>query len=887
MGVLKMVKTFSKLALSTAIAGLALSASAQQLEEVVVTAQKRTESLQDVPISVTAISGKQVEEASIRSFNELGAYVPNFSVTENVVNTIISMRGISVGANQSFEQSVGIFVDGVPYGRSRQARLGLFDLEQIEVLRGPQGIIYGKNTLAGAINIRTAAPKVGEGLTGRLAASFESDNGQYFEGHIGTSLGDTVAVRLAVMDREIDGYNENTAPNAANPEMPSTDETIARLGIQWEPSDQTSVGIRYTYSDFVRVGSTGTVTTFQPLPNAPASNQAMYAMMALAWPSFKPSQTDAFRDGLSVGAAYLDGSGANGVPERLDGTDTQNQEFSLNIQHEFGNGMNLNLVTGFSEYEYEDGIDADFLPVTFIGRSDDSEFEQFSQEIRLSSNGEGRFNWVAGGNYIESTQEIDRVVSVDGTLGNPNLMRLITCPAALRPILGACGYPTFLAYSQGQLDGVAAMFGLPAGTFPAGVEGFSMWSQTGRISRWETDTDSWSIFLQGTFDITDRLSLTAGVRYTEETKETYAMTRISASAYGLDNPLPYPETMSPTNPLYVPNTLYHALQGASFGTYPHEFDEERDTDQTIPAVSLNWRPADNHLLYISYTEGFKSGGFNAVDDQNPVITAAGPQRNEPGPGFEFDDESAWSVEIGGKHTLLDGAMRINWNYFNSEYEDQQVSTFVGLGFVVANAASTEISGFELDAAWAVTEKLRLRFALGYIDGEYGSFLGAGCTANQQDAIRGLGITNVNDPVTSVNVDGRVCAATFLASGAVAGESQDLSGVAIGAPEFTGSFGAEFYQPVGSLMWFTQLDVNFTDDYYMTGDLDPVDVQEGFETVNLRTGLRGDNWTLMLYGRNIGDEKYATGAADVPLASGSHFQYRARRDVYGIQAVWEF
>ncbi len=879
-----MVKTFSKLALSTAIAGLALSASAQQLEEVVVTAQKRTESLQDVPISVTAISGEQVATASIRSFGELGAYVPNFAVSENAVNTIISMRGISVGANQSFEQSVGIFVDGVPYGRSRQARLGLFDLEQVEVLRGPQGIIYGKNTLAGAVNIRTAAPKVGEGLNGRLAASFESDNGQYFEGHIGTSLGDTVAVRLSMMDRQIDGYNENTAPNAARPEMPSTDETIARLGIQWEPSDQTSVGIRYTYSDFLRVGSTGTVTTFQPLPNAPASNQAMYAMMALAWPSFAPSQTDAFRDGYSVGGAYLDGAGA---PERLDGTDTQNQEFSLNIEHEFANGMNLNLVTGFSQYEYEDGIDADFLPVTFIGRSDDSEFEQFSQEIRLSSNGEGRFNWVVGGNYIESTQEIDRAVSVDGTLGRPDLMRLITCPPQFIPILGACGVPSFLAYTQGQLDGVAAAFGLPPGTFPAGVEGFSMWSQTGRLSRWDTDTDSWSIFLQGTFDITDRLSLTAGVRYTEETKETYAMTRISASAYGLENPLPYPEEMSPTNPLYVPNILFHALQGASFGTYPHEFNEERDTDQTIPAVSLNWRPADNHLLYVSYSEGFKSGGFNAVDDQNPVITAAGIQRTVPGPGFEFDDESAWSVEVGGKHTLLDGAMRLNWNYFTSEYEDQQVSTFVGLGFVVANAASTEISGFELDAAWAVTEKLTLNLAFGYVDGEYGSFLGAGCTANQQDAIRGLGITNVNDPVTSVNVDGRVCAATFLGNGDVAGESQDLSGVAIGAPEFSGSFGAQYIQPVGSLVWFTQLDVNFTDDYYMTGDLDPVDIQQGYELINLRTGLMGDNWTLMLYGRNIGDENFATGAADVPLASGSHFQYRARRDVYGVQVVWEF
>ena len=205
-----MRKAFIKPVLAVAVAAASASSLAAELEEVLVTAQKRTESLQDVPISVTAISGEFIEDASIRSFGDLSAYVPNFSVTENAVNTIITMRGISVGAQQSFEQSVGVFVDGVHYGKSRQARLGLFDLEQIEVLRGPQGILFGKNTLAGAVNVRTAAPRVGEGVTGRVAASFESDNGRYFEGHIGTSLNDTTAIRIAAVNRQIDGYLDNS-----------------------------------------------------------------------------------------------------------------------------------------------------------------------------------------------------------------------------------------------------------------------------------------------------------------------------------------------------------------------------------------------------------------------------------------------------------------------------------------------------------------------------------------------------------------------------------------------------------------------------------------------------------------------------------------------------
>jgi iron complex outermembrane receptor protein len=886
-----MVKTFAKVALSAAVAGLSATAFGQALEEVVVTAQKRTESLQDVPISVTAISGEQIQNASIRSFGELGAYVPNFSVSENAVNTIITMRGISIGANQSFEQSVGMFVDGVHYGRSRQARLGLFDLEQVEVLRGPQGILFGKNTLAGAVNIRTAAPKVGEGLTGRIAASFENDNGEYFEGHIGTSLTDNLAVRLAVMDRSIDGYNDNNAPNAAKPNMPATDETIARIGIQWEPSESTSVGIRYTYADFLRTGSTGTVTTFGPTivdgigPLVPASNAAMYAVMGFAFPGFSESVTDAYRDGLSIGGnEALEGGGGS---ERLDGTDTQNQEFSLNIEHEFGNGMTLNLVTGLSEYEFEDGIDADFLPVNFIGRSDNQEYDQISQEIRLASPQDGRFSWIVGGNYIDSSQEIDRMVSVDGTFGQPGITSLITG-----------GLPTILAYSPAQLDGIAASFGLPPGSIPAGVEGLSMWSQVGRLSEWQQDTESWAVFLQGTFNITENLSITAGVRYTEETKEVDAQTWLNSTAQGLATKTANPEdTLFSTQP-DIGNFLQQALQGAFFDSYAHHFVDERDTDQTIPAVSINWTPADDHLFYASYSEGFKSGGFNAVDDQNPVFspvaTAECPLqacRTQPGLGFEYDDETAWSFEIGGKHTFLDGRMRVNWNYYNSEYEDQQVSTFVGLGFVVTNAASTEIQGFELDAAFQVTEKLRLNLALGTVDGEYGTFEGAGCTAQQQAELQALNILSggltPNSPQTSVTVDGRTCSQRFLGNGVPSGEAQNLSGVAIGAAEWSGSFGAQYMQPVGSMMWFTELDVNFTDDYFMTGDLDGIDVQPGFELVNLRTGLRGENWMLMVYGRNITDELIATGAADVPLARGSHFQYRARGQVWGIQAAWEF
>ena len=133
---------------------------------------------------------------------------------------------------------------------------------------------------------------------------------------------------------------------------------------------------------------------------------------------------------------------------------------------------------------------------------------------------------------------------------------------------------------------------------------------------------------------------------------------------------------------------------------------------------------------MSYSEGFKSGGFNSTDSQLPLFTADGPQANIPGPGFEYEDENAESWEIGGKHTLLDGSMTLNWAYFDSVYKNQQVSTFVGLGFVVTNAASASVSGLEVDMLWQATDHLRVGVNLALNDGKYDDFPGAGCTAIQ-------------------------------------------------------------------------------------------------------------------------------------------------------------
>ena len=919
------------LVVGLAFATAATAGYAQQLEEVVVTAQKREQSLSDVPISVTAVSGELVQDAAIKSFKELGAYVPNLSITENAVNSIISMRGIGVGAQQSFEQSVGVFVDGVHLGKSRQTRLGLFDLEQVEVLRGPQGILFGKNTLAGAVNVRTASPELGGETKGRFAVSKESYNGNINEGWFQTSLTDDLAIRFAIRETDSDGYLDNSFASEASGATatgPTTDERIWRTSIKWQPTDATTVDIKYLESKFKRIGSTATITSFgsgdlDPL-GIPASNGAMYAIMGLAYPGFGTSNTDLQRDSKTIGGAILSGGDTfKGPNERDEGTDTDNEEFSINVQHEFDNGVTMNYVFGDSYYGYEDGIDADFLPVEFIGRSDDSTYNQESHELRFSGSVGDDFDWIAGANYVDSTQKIARSVVVDGTLGQPGVMSAILSASYSANQTGAgllyqvdptyvnldmsTGAPVFTVPGQASflsLDPYAVMASITGVTIgdiignPAlaaawtgvgalvpgilsgsmGVDGGTQLLATNRLSYWQQGTQSSAAFLQGTYRIDDAWSITAGIRYTEETKDVYAMTELGQTATGLGNA---------QSPAEAP--LLHGVLAASFATWEHEFDEDRSTNQLIPGVTLQWEPDDNNNFYLAYAEGFKSGGFNSVDDQNPdfVLDANGnydtsqPIRNVPGPGFEYDDENASSWEIGGKHRLMDGRMQLNWSAFNSTYEDLQVSTFVGLGFIVANAAEATIKGFEFDVNYQATQNLRVALAMGFNDGSYDSFPGAGCSAVQQNALAAAAITAGG----VANIVGQSIQGCTQVS--VTQQSQDLGGAKIGT-DYNGTAQIEYIKPLsGDMMWFTQVDYNFTDGYFLQGDREPRQFQDGYGQVNFRTGLRTDNWFLQAYGRNVLDEEFATGGFNVPLAQGSFGRYQGQGAVFGMQAAYQF
>tara|TARA_R100000005_G_scaffold94720_1_gene73619 strand:- start:9600 stop:10319 length:720 start_codon:yes stop_codon:yes gene_type:complete len=217
-------KTLKILPLAVACACAANAASAQMLEEVVVTAQKRSQSLQDVPISINAVSGEKLKEAGITRIADLQVYVPNLTMSEAAIGSNIYIRGVGSQVNQGFEQSVGTYVDGIYFGRPRQLRAPFFDLERVEVLRGPQSILFGKNSIAGALNLVSAKPT--DEFEGSVSALLEPDHGELETSLVLSGpLSDTLSGRLALRYREMDGFIDNVAKGIDEME---TEETVVR-----------------------------------------------------------------------------------------------------------------------------------------------------------------------------------------------------------------------------------------------------------------------------------------------------------------------------------------------------------------------------------------------------------------------------------------------------------------------------------------------------------------------------------------------------------------------------------------------------------------------------------------------------------------------------------
>ena len=355
-----------------ALATASSFSQAQMLEEVVVTAQKRAESLQDVPISVTAIQGDKLQSAGIPNMSAMADNVPNLFISDAAVNTNIFMRGMGSGNNQAFEQSVGMYIDGVYMGRGRQYRSPFVDIERVEVLRGPQGTLFGKNTVAGAINVTTASPDAGENFNGSIAISAEENGGKIAEGYVSGAVTDTFALRFGGKLRETDGYMKN---QFLGTDEPSLDETMYRLTAVWQPTDNLDVNFKYSHSDYDRVGAPSTAKLFldaagraRDVPNASDFAGIAYAAMDNFFPDFVAATQKEFTTYKDNNLGFDGNTAQIGRNPEISQNETDNLVLKVDWDLD---GMLFTSITGSSSYESLDGVDVDWLPLQFISRDDD------------------------------------------------------------------------------------------------------------------------------------------------------------------------------------------------------------------------------------------------------------------------------------------------------------------------------------------------------------------------------------------------------------------------------------------------------------------------------------------------------------------------------------
>lgn len=604
----------------------AASPAFAQLDEITVTAQKREQTLQDVPISLSAVSGDSIERRGFDNFSDLSAMVPNLVISEGKIDSTISIRGVITGPNKGFEQSVGMYVDGVSYGRSQLVRLPMVDLERVEVLRGPQPTLFGKNAIAGAVSVVTAKPT--DEFEGMLSASHEFNHDEYnVVGVVSGPLGGGLKGRLVASYREMEGYFTNTFLNRVEPQR---EELYFRGQLAWDNGGNFDVNLKGEYAEFDSIG-------YPSEPNNPVGSYS-----ALFDGSPFPA-VDTVED-------YVRASGeVRSFNEIMD--------FVLTANYGIG-GHTLSSVTGYVEYDTDEVVDVDYVQFLILdGTAQTENYKQFSQEIRLTSPGGERIDYIAGV-YFQSS---DLDVTDQVRLGS------------------------FFA-------GLPAPFSLVADSYSSRV-----FSQS---------SDLISVFAQADLRITDNITLTAGARYSHEEKEGARDQVILGGPTNIAAGLPSPSPAFPN--------LLEAVWGGGLNIAAHSVSGERKEDNFDPLVRLQFDPADAISFYASYTQGSKAGGFDIRG--NSV-----PGQPVPNPGtFEFEDEGAKNYEIGAKIRTDRAQFNVSVFRTDYENLQTSVFDGV-LGFIVQNAAEARAQGVEFDGRLLLADNLELYGSGAYLDYEFTDF----------------------------------------------------------------------------------------------------------------------------------------------------------------------
>jgi outer membrane receptor protein involved in Fe transport len=869
--------------LALAVPSLAFAQEAPQAEdtsdeEIVVTAQGRSQLLSDVPVAISAVSAETLQNSGANDIRQLNQVAPSLLVssTGSEANGSARIRGIgTVGDNPGLESSVPVFIDGVYRSRSGIGLNELGEIDRVEVQRGPQGTLGGRNSSAGLISIYSKKPSFTFGASGELTYG----NYDFMRG--ATSVTGPISEQLAF---RVDGvyvkrngfYRDDQNGHDVN----NRDRYFLRGQLLFEPTDALSVRLIADYTSrkeecCAATYVDGTVNQFIGNLNTPSA-------VGAASTATSNNIINVLRDLGQPLAAFNQGYGRNisVSANRVFTGETKDYGFSGQIDYDFG-GATLTSITAYRQYRSGQASDTDYGEVDILYRapSDDAyrQFHTFTQELRLQGEAlDGKLDWLVGGFFANEKLTVRDNLRFGNQYGRFANCRIISgggLAFAYNPTAQSCITPSLRPTVSGALGAAGPLI----------VSAFDRLDTMNNVGttndRYFQNGTNWALFTHNIVHITDTVNLTLGLRYTKDKKKFDA-------TFGNDNSICTANQAALASLLTTPAA---ATAGAVIGLSCQgnstaelngvSIRDDRNEDQITGTAILSWKPIDDLLLYTSFARGYKAGGFNldrsALKSPVPTFASVGGAQALVG-NLQFDPELVDSYELGAKFS--NGPFGLSVSAFRSDFSSFQLNTFNGTVFLVQNvngcdnlvggpnadtdqnlsAAGTNFNaapnttgscaagditygvrtqGLELEASLTPARNFRMAAGLTYAKTTYrDDLIGTKNGAPLDSALRKLPGDNLSN-----------------------------------APELVATSSVTWTPDIGSngMSGLVYIDGRMTSDYNTGSDLFPQKEQDGFAVFNARIGLRGPDeaWGIELWGQNIFNQDYAQVAFNSPFQAG--------------------
>ena len=875
---------------------------AEDSSVIVVTAQGREQSLADVPVAISAISAEQLEKSGTNDIRELNQIAPSLLVssTGNEANGSARIRGIgTVGDNPGLESSVAVFIDGVYRSRSGNALSELGPIERIEILRGPQGTLGGRNSSAGLISIYTAPPEFDFGAHGSF--TYGNYDAIRVEAGVNAPLGDTVAARVDGVYFKRDGFYNDVVNDT---DVNNRDRYLVRGQLLFEPSDTLSFRLIGDYSkkDEACCAAVFVQTDFAPLARLsddipPVSAEAKFDYPGSITPALTSTANPIIPIILALGQdprALNQGTFNRDIyvtPGRSYQGETEDYGVSGELNWDFG-GASLTSITAYREYSNNQASDTDYTQLDILYRSPGEDagaraFKTFTQELRLQGTAfEDRLDWLVGGFYANEKLEVRDNLRFGDDYGAFAPCRVINAinPALASPASSGCISAGGRAVLQAA-NGGAGAFGPATPLIFAGLDnlaGLNDLGGTGDV--YNQKSQNFAVFTHNIFHITDTLDLTLGLRYTNETKDFDA-------SFGNDNVI-CPQNRALLGGLLQVPALAPLAGGiialSCQGNSTSELDgvsisDTRDENEFTGTAIASWRPTDDLMLYGSYSRGYKAGGFNLDRSalSNPLLLDV---TNLDVDNLQFDQETVDAFEIGAKYSTREFGFSVA--AFRQEFTNFQLNTFNGSVFLVqtVNSCSEDLGGADRDPSPAtggctpenvqpgvVAQGVELEASLNPIP-DLGFTLGVTYTdTSYEDDLIGNDSGEPLDP------------ALRLLPG------DNLSN----APEWVATSSASWTPAIGSsgMRGLVYLNARMTDDYNTGSDLLYGKEQDSYVVVNGRIGVTDIAGRFSIEGwvQNLFDKQYTQVAFNTPFIAEqqTYSAFLAEPRTYGVTVRGEF